>query len=244
MCEFCEEQKIIEFFDGKITWHIREKGKGYDTYYANSKTGELGIIDISYCPICGRKLTDGEEKHLHENEEKFTKCDKCEQLEECKENRKVLNINSGSMQGLKNVGTADYTRFAKGIEKIANLNSGQISKAASAIVGFGKGLQSLNSVNVSKTSEQVANLAKGISQLGYKSSTKAIENIPLLAKSMRQLMSELSKAPKVSQNLIDMTNALAKLARTGASSGRAANALSGSLNTYTKSTHKASKGIL
>ena len=58
MCEFCEEQKIIEFFDGKITWHIREKGKGYDTYYANSKTGELGIIDISYCPICGRKLTD------------------------------------------------------------------------------------------------------------------------------------------------------------------------------------------
>ena len=50
MCEFCEEQKIIEFFDGKITWHIREKGKGYDTYYANSKTGELGIIDISYCP--------------------------------------------------------------------------------------------------------------------------------------------------------------------------------------------------
>lgn len=72
MCEFCEEQKIIEFFDGKITWHIREKGKGYDTYYANSKTGELGIIDISYCPICGRKLTDGEEKHLHENEEKFT----------------------------------------------------------------------------------------------------------------------------------------------------------------------------
>lgn len=149
---------------------------------------------------------------------------------------------SRSMQGLKNVGTADYTRLAKGIEKISNLDSGQISKAANAIVGFGKGLQSLNSVNVSKTSEQVANLAKGIAQLGYKSSTKAIENIPLLAKSMRQLMSELSKAPKVSQNLIDMTNALAKLARTGASSGRAANALGIGLNTYTKSTHKASRG--
>ena len=149
---------------------------------------------------------------------------------------------SRSMQGLKNVGTADYTRLAKGIEKISNLDSGQISKAANAIVGFGKGLQSLNSVNVSKTSEQVADLAKGIAQLGYSSSTKAIENIPKLASAMRQLMSELSKAPKVSQNLIDMTNALAKLARTGASSGRAANALSGSLNTYTKSTHKASRG--
>ena len=149
---------------------------------------------------------------------------------------------SRSMQGLKNVGTADYTRLAKGIEKIANLDSSQISKAANAIVGFGKGLQRLNSVDASKTSEQVANLAKGISQLGYKSSTKAIENIPLLASAMKKLMSELSKAPKVSQNLIDMTNALAKLARTGASSGRAANALGFGLNTYTKATHKASIG--
>ena len=153
-----------------------------------------------------------------------------------------VNKLSRSMQGLKNVGTADYTRLAKGIEKIANLDSGQISKAAIAIVGFGKGLQSLNSVDVSKTSKQVADLAKGISQLGYSSSTKAIENIPKLASAMRQLMSELSKAPKVSQNLIDMANALAKLARTGASSGRAANALGGSLNTYTKATHKASRG--
>lgn len=149
---------------------------------------------------------------------------------------------SRSMQGLKNVGAADYTRLAKGIEKISNLDSGQISKAANAIVGFGKGLQSLNSVDVSKTSKQVAELAKGIAQLGYSSSTKAIENIPKLASAMRQLMSGLSKAPKVSQNLIDMTNALAKLARTGASSGRAANALGGSLNTYTKATHKASRG--
>lgn len=95
MCEFCENQKIIEFFDGKITWHIRDKEKGYDMYYANSRTGELGMIEISYCPICGRNLKDGEEKHLNENEEKFTKCDKCEQLEECRENRKVLNIKSG-----------------------------------------------------------------------------------------------------------------------------------------------------
>ena len=149
---------------------------------------------------------------------------------------------SRSMQGLKNVGAADYTRLAKGIGKIASLDSGQISKAATAIVGFGKGLQSLNSVDVSKTSKQVAELSKGIAQLGYSSSTKAIENIPKLATAMRQLMSELTKAPKVSQNLIDMTNALAKLARTGASSGRAANALGGSLNTYTKSTHKASRG--
>lgn len=149
---------------------------------------------------------------------------------------------SRSMQGLKNVGTADYTRLARGIEKIANLNSGQISKASGAIVKFGKGLQGLNSVNVSKTSKQVADLANGIARLGYKSSTKAIDNIPKLSKAMTELMHNLSKAPRVSQNLIDMTNALGRLARTGASSGRAASALGNSLNTYTKSTHKARIG--
>ena len=48
-------------------------------------------------------------------------------------------------------------------------------------------------------------------------------------------MNTLSQAPQVSQNLIDMTNALAKLARTGASSGKAANALGNSLGIYGKS---------
>lgn len=69
MCEFCENQKIIELCDGKIAWHIRDKEKGYDMYYANSRTGELGIITIQYCPICGRNLADEEdeeEKYLRE----------------------------------------------------------------------------------------------------------------------------------------------------------------------------------
>ena len=82
-------------------------------------------------------------------------------------------------------------------------------------------------------------MAKGIAQLGYKSSTKAIDNIPKLAVAMRQLMTELSKAPKVSQNLIDMTNALANLARTGASSGKATTSLSRSLNLFSKSSKSA-----
>lgn len=67
-------------------------------------------------------------------------------------------------------------------------------------------------------------LASAIKQLGYQSSTKAIENIPKLAVAMRQLMSELSKAPSVSRNIIDMTNALAKLSRTGGAAGTAAKA--------------------
>ena len=149
---------------------------------------------------------------------------------------------SNSMQSIKNVGTADFTRLAKNIQKMGQLDSKQLGKAAGSIHRFANSLGSLDKINVSDNAAQIGELAKGISRLGYKSSTQAIENIPKLAKAMRQLMTELSKAPRVSQNLIQMTNALANLSRTGAASGRAANSLSKSLNTYTASTHKASKG--
>lgn len=153
-----------------------------------------------------------------------------------------VNKLSNAMQGLKSVGAVDYNRLATGIEKIANLDSKQIASAATALKGLGKGLSSLNSASVSGTADQVAELAKSISRFGYTSSKKAIDNIPKLATAMKDLMTSLSKAPRVSQNLIDMTNALAKLARTGASSGKAATSLSRSLDTYTKSTGKAKSG--
>lgn len=153
-----------------------------------------------------------------------------------------VNKLSNAMQGMKSVGTADFTRLANNITKIASLDSKSINRAASAIGQISKSLGSLKSVSVSGTSKQVAELANGIAKLGYKSSTKAIENIPKLATAMKDLMTSLSKAPRVSRNLIDMTNALAKLARTGASSGKAATSLSRSLDTYTKSTGKAKSG--
>lgn len=152
-----------------------------------------------------------------------------------------VNKLSNAMQGMKNVGTADFTRLATNITKIASLDSKSINRAASAIGQISKSLGSLKSVSVSGTSKQVAELANGIAKLGYKSSTKAIENIPKLATAMNQLMTSLSKAPKVSQNLINMTNALANLARTGASSGRAATSLSKSINTYSSSASRATK---
>lgn len=95
MCKFCENKKRIEFDDGKETWNIQNTEESYEMKYENNEGRMTHGITISYCPICGRKLTDGEEKHMHENEEKFTKCDKCEKLEECKKNGKVLNTQFG-----------------------------------------------------------------------------------------------------------------------------------------------------
>lgn len=148
---------------------------------------------------------------------------------------------SSSMQSMKNIGTADFTRLAKNIQKMGQLDSKQLGKAAGSIRRFANSLGSLDKISVSDNAAQIGELANGIKQLGYKSSTQAIGNIPKLATAMRQLMAELSKAPKVSRNVIDMTNAMAKFARTGASGGRAANSLAKSFNTFSASSNRASK---
>ena len=146
---------------------------------------------------------------------------------------------NGSMQGLSNVNLSNYTRIAKGLTTISSVDGVKLNSVAVAVDNVGKSLTGIS--NISGVSKQIADLTKGISSLGYKSSTKAIENIPKLATAMRQLMTELSKAPMVSNNLIQMTNALAKLARTGASSGKAANSLTTVLNTFSVASDNARK---
>lgn len=146
-----------------------------------------------------------------------------------------------AMQGLQNVKLPDYTRTAKGIEKFSQIDYSRISASADSITKLAGSLRQIDTQGIGDVFKPMADLGNAIKQLGYKSSTKAIENIPKLAIAMRDLMSTLSKAPKVSQNIIDMTNALAKLARTGSSSGKAATSLSKSLNLFSKSSSNATR---
>lgn len=148
---------------------------------------------------------------------------------------------ASAMQKMNAIGTADFTRLANNMAKLSAVDAGKLRSSAVAIGGLTKSLSNLSNVRVSDNAKQISDLAHGIAQLGYKSATQAIQNIPKLAISMRDLMTTLSGAPKVSQNLIDMTNALARLARTGSSSGRAATSLSSALNTYSRSTTRAKK---
>lgn len=148
---------------------------------------------------------------------------------------------ASAMQTMKNVDTVVFTRLAKNIEKLSSIKSSDLTNAAISINRISKSVSSLSSTNITAGADKIGELSKGIAKLGYTSSSKAIENIPKLAKAMRELMATLSTAPKVNQNLIDMTNALANLSRTGASSGRAASSLSGAVNTYSTSSRKATK---
>lgn len=150
-----------------------------------------------------------------------------------------VNRLSSAMQGMKDVRVTDFNRLAKGIEALSGVKTAQINRAASAIGTLAKSISGITQ-NAGSV-KQVVDLTNAIKQLGYKSSTQAIKNIPQLSKAMKKLVSDMAVVPKVSQNLIDMTNALAQLARTGASSGKAATALGNSLKSYSSTADTARK---
>ena len=144
-----------------------------------------------------------------------------------------------AMQTMNGVKTAEFTSLATNLSKLNALDTSKLTNLAVNVNHISTSLRGLTTV--SEASKQMVELANGIKQLGYKSADKAVNNIPKLASAMRQLMTELSKAPVVNRSIIDMTNALAKLARTGASSGKAAQSLGKSLNIYSASASNATK---
>jgi hypothetical protein len=146
---------------------------------------------------------------------------------------------STSMQNISAVKTTDFTRLAKNIEKLGNINQAGINNTANALRQISS---ALTASNVSgEALKGLSDLANGISRLGYKSVGNAITNLPLLAKAMREFMSTLSTAPQVSANLIQMTNAMANLASQGSKYGSTINSISRATNTLTKSQNTAYK---
>lgn len=120
--------------------------------------------------------------------------------------------------------------MVKALGSLNKINPSSIKNATNAIGKMAGAMNGIKGMNFGDNPTKIAELARSISNLGGKSATNAIKNIPLLASAMRNLMQTLSTAPKVSNNLIQMTNALAKFAKTGSSGGRAANVLSNSVS--------------
>lgn len=154
----------------------------------------------------------------------------------------LSNLNSGGLTGLSNgvakfaqasaqlsnVKTADFTRLTKNIQSLANLNTQQIYGTASSMKTLSTAINSLG--GASTGSMQIAQVADSISKLGGAGVQKAITNLPALATAVNNLMVTLSQAPQVSDNVIQMTRALANLSSQGAKVGTASNKLVKSLN--------------
>lgn len=141
-----------------------------------------------------------------------------------------VNRLAGAMTAMRGIDTRTFSAVARNVSKLGSINSKQINAAAGSMRQISNAVKGLSGMSASV--KWLTELASAIKQLGYQSSTKAIENIPKLATAMRQLMSELSKAPSVSRNIIDMTNALAKLSRTGGAAGTAAKSITSSFSGF------------
>lgn len=144
-----------------------------------------------------------------------------------------VNRLAGAMTAMRGIDTRTFSAVARNVSKLGSINSKQINAAAGSMRQISNAVKGLSGMSASV--KGLTDLASAIKQLGYQSSTKAIENIPKLATAMRQLMSELSKAPSVSRNIIDMTNALAKLSRTGGAAGTAAKSITSSFSGFSSS---------
>lgn len=150
-----------------------------------------------------------------------------------------VNRLAGAMTAMRGIDTRTFSAVARNISKLGSINSRQINAAAGSMRQISNAVKGLSGMSASV--KGLTDLASAIKQLGYQSSTKAIENIPKLATAMRQLMSELSKAPSVSRNIIDMTNALAKLSRTGGAAGTAAKSITSSFSGFSSSASAVTK---
>ena len=126
---------------------------------------------------------------------------------------------TGAMQGMKSVGTADFTRLAKNISQINNANTANLNNVASSLNNVSSAFNQLGAVSTNAV--QLGEVSKNIAKLGNKSVQTAITNMPQLADSLKNLLITLSTAPTVSGNVIQMTNALANLASQGSRVGSA-----------------------
>ena len=146
-----------------------------------------------------------------------------------------------AMQTMNGVKTSDFTRLAKNISKMGSVNTQALNSTASSLSHITRAFNNLGSV--SANSVQMAELAKSLSKLGGVNVQRAITNIPQLATALNNLMVTLSRSPRVSDNVIRLTNSLARLASQGGKVGTSSRSLQNSLNSTNIAVKKARVGF-
>lgn len=138
---------------------------------------------------------------------------------------------------------AAFESVARGVSKLGGAN---VKKALQNIPLLTKYLPKfstcLNSIGtINYDTSGIVNIAKAISKLGGKNVKNAITNIPQVTKALRDMMRTLQSAPRVSNNLIRMTEAMARLSSNGNRVGSTARSLGGGFRSYGRYADTATK---
>lgn len=145
---------------------------------------------------------------------------------------------SGVADGAKNLATA--------ASSIAKMGGVKVQAAINNMTNIGPAVSALNNAFAGGITPlpNISEFVSSVAKLGGKATTNAITNLPQLADSLTQTMNTLSKAPKVSQNVISLTNALANLASQGNKARSASNGLATAMDRVSTSGRRASTGVL
>lgn len=160
----------------------------------------------------------------------------------------VRDLASG-IASVKAVDTSGLTSMVSALSKIGGKASTQATKNLPALSAqlqnFVRQMNKIGALNFDMTN--MSNLVTAISRLGSVASGRAVTNIPLLADNLKYLFETLSKAPNVSANILQMTQALGNLSNRsgGAITGlnNSISNLSGSFLGFKASTGKALIGL-
>lgn len=147
-----------------------------------------------------------------------------------------INRLSSAMSNISTTKTSDFTRLAKNIDKLGNVDTESLYKASNSIRNFTNSINSAS--NLSQGIENLTKLSTSISKLGSKSVSSAIGNLPALATGINNLLTTLSKAPTVSADVTKLTNSLAGLVGKGNSLRSVSKGLSSPVKEATNATKK------
>lgn len=160
----------------------------------------------------------------------------------------VRDLASG-IASVKAVDTSGLTNMVSALSKLGSKASTNATKNLPALSAqlqnFIRQMNNIGSLSFDMTN--MSNLVTAISRLGSVASGRAVTNIPLLADNLKYLFETLSKAPNVSTNILQMTQALGNLSNRsgGAITGlnNSIGNISGSFLGFRSSTGKAMAGL-
>lgn len=118
------------------------------------------------------------------------------------------------------VKTADFTRIATGLNKLAGVNVQGVSDASRAISTLTANLNQIG--NIAFDSQGIANIANAIAQLGRKTVTQATANIPALTQSLSSLVTGLNQIGTVSFDISSLSQLVAAITKLGGKSATTA----------------------
>lgn len=129
-----------------------------------------------------------------------------------------INQISASIQNFNNrTKTADFSRVATRMNKLATVDAQGVTATAQAMSTFAANMMGLNDVHVD--SDGISNIANAISKLGRATVTEATQNLEFLKTSMKDFITGMNGAGSLTfdaNGLVSLVNSVSRLGSTNA----------------------------